>query len=141
MLACITNREPTGARPIQQNTAMRTARGFERLVNFSDAVIAIAVTLLVLPLVEIPAELTADESFVDVLSDHRAELGAFLLSFLVIWTFWDAHHQIMEHFRGYDHAMMRLHMVFLFTLIPLPFSTQLISSQVPQPNIVRPIQP
>ena len=108
---------------------MRTARGFERLVNFSDAVIAIAITLLVLPLVEIPGELTPEDSFVDILSEYRGELGGFVLSFLVIWTFWDAHHQIMEHFRGYDHALMRLHMVFLFTLITLPFSTQLISKE------------
>ena len=108
---------------------MRTERGFERLVTFSDAVIAIAMTLLVLPLVEIPGELTPEESFFDVVSEHRAELGAFVLSFLVIWTFWDAHHQIMEHFRSYDHALMRLHMVFLFTVISLPFSTQLISKE------------
>ena len=108
---------------------MRTARGFERLVNFSDAVIAIAITLLVLPLVEIPGELGPGESLADVLSEYRSELGGFVLSFLVIWTFWDAHHQIMEHFRGYDHALMRLHMVFLFTLVTLPFSTELISRE------------
>jgi len=108
---------------------MRTARGFERLVNFSDAVIAIAITLLVLPLVEIPGQLGPGESLADVLSEHGSELGGFVLSFLVIWTFWDAHHQIMEHFRGYDHALMRLHMVFLFTLVTLPFSTELISRE------------
>ena len=108
---------------------MRTARGFERLVNFSDAVIAIAITLLVLPLVEIPGKLGPGESLADVLSEYRGELGGFVLSFLVIWTFWDAHHQIMEHFRGYDHALMRLHMVFLFTLVTLPFSTELISRE------------
>jgi uncharacterized membrane protein len=108
---------------------MRTARGFERLVNFSDAVIAIAITLLVLPLVEIPGELLPSESMADVLSEHRGEIGGFVLSFLVIWTFWDAHHQIMEHFRAYDHALVRLHMVFLFTLVTLPFSTELISRE------------
>lgn len=108
---------------------MRTGRGFERLVNFSDAVIAIAMTLLVLPLVEIPGELEPGESMADVLSEHRGELGAFVLSFLVIWTFWDAHHRTMEYFRGYDHTLMRLHMVFLFTLVTLPFSTQLLSAE------------
>lgn len=114
---------------ITQNVRMRTGRGFERLVNFSDAVIAIAVTLLVLPLVEIPGELTPGESVGDILAEHGSQFGAFVLSFLVIWTFWDAHHQLMEYFRGYDGVLMRLHMVFLFTLITLPFSTQLLSSE------------
>ncbi len=38
-------------------TAMQTERGFDRMVNFCDAVVAIAITLLVLPLVDIPSEL------------------------------------------------------------------------------------
>ena len=108
---------------------MRTGRGFERLVNFSDAVIAIAMTLLVLPLVDIPGELQAGETMADVLSEHRSEFAAFVLSFLVIWTLWTAHHRIMEHFRGYDDVLMRWHMLFLFTLISLPFSTQLLGAE------------
>lgn len=108
---------------------MRTGRGFERLVNFSDAVIAIAITLLVLPLVDIPSEIEPDEGLRQILSDNAGELGGFVLSFLVIWTFWSAHHRIMEFFRGYDHLLMQLHMVFLFTLVSLPFTTQLLSSE------------
>jgi len=108
---------------------MRTGRGFERLVNFSDAVIAIAVTLLVLPLVEIPAEIKPDEPFHEILTEHAGQFGAFALSFVVIWTFWSAHHRMMEFFHGYDHILAQLHMVFLFTLVTLPFSTQLLSSE------------
>lgn len=108
---------------------MRTGRGFERLVNFSDAVIAIAVTLLVLPLVEIPGELQPDQDLREILSEHSGQFAGFVISFLVIWTFWSAHHRIMEFFRGYDHLLMQLHMVFLFTLVTLPFSTQLLNSR------------
>jgi len=108
---------------------MRTGRGFERLVNFTDAVIAIAVTLLVLPLVEIPGELKPDDTMGEILDEHGGELGAFVLSFLVIWTFWAAHHHVMEYFRGYDYLLMRIHMVFLFTMISLPFSTQLLTGE------------
>jgi uncharacterized membrane protein len=108
---------------------MRTGRGFERLVNFTDAVIAIAVTLLVLPLVEIPGELEPDDTIGDIVAQHGDEFGAFVLSFLVIWTFWAAHHQLMEYFRGYDLLLMRMHMVFLFTIISLPFSTQLLTGE------------
>jgi uncharacterized membrane protein len=106
---------------------MRTGRGFERLVTFSDAVIAIAMTLLVLPLVEIPSELTPTESVGDVLSDHSNEIGAFLISFLVIWILWSGHHRTMEYFRGYDSVLTILHMLWLLTLVVLPFTTQFLS--------------
>ncbi len=69
---------------------MRSGRGFERLITFADAVVAIALTLLVLPLVEIPAELGADSSLADVFTEHRGQIGGFLLSFVVIWVFWTA---------------------------------------------------
>ena len=98
-------------------------------MNFSDAVIAIAVTLLVLPLVEIPGELEPGESLQEIVAGHPGEFGGFALSFVVIWTFWSAHHRMMEFFLGYDHVLMQLHMVFLFTLVTLPFSTQLLSSE------------
>jgi len=108
---------------------MRTGRGFERLVNFTDAVIAIAVTLLILPLVEIPGDLRPEDTLGEILDEHGGEFGAFVLSFLVIWTFWAAHHHVMEYFRGYDYLLMRIHMVFLFTMISLPFSTQLLTGE------------
>lgn len=106
---------------------MRTGRGFERLVNFSDAVIAIAATLLVLPLVEIPTEANAGDTIWQLLADNGDQLTAFVISFLVIWALWRAHHSMMEHFRGYDAAIVRLHMVWLFTIVVLPFTTQLMS--------------
>ncbi len=107
---------------------MRTARGFERLVTFSDAVVAIALTLLVLPLVEIPNELDGSQSLGKVLDDNGALLGSFALSFLVIWSFWATHHRTMEYFRAYDSTLIRFHLVWLFTIVALPFTTQLLNS-------------
>ena len=107
---------------------MRTARGFERLVNFSDAVVAIALTLLVLPLVEIPAEVTHSQSLGDVFSDHGSLIGSFALSFLVIWSLWSTHHRTMEYFHRYDSALVRFHLVWLFTIVSLPFTTQLLNT-------------
>ena len=106
---------------------MQTGRGFERLVNFSDAVIAIALTLLVLPLVEIPGEVTEDETVAGVLSDHAGEILSFLISFVVIWILWLAHHRTMEYFRAYDGTLLWLHGLWLFSMVTLPFMTQFLN--------------
>jgi uncharacterized membrane protein len=106
---------------------MQTGRGFERLVNFSDAVVAIALTLLVLPLVDLPAEVGAHESLRTLVDEHHTELTSFLISFLVIFAVWSAHHGVMEHFRGYDAVIVRLHELWLFTIVVLPFTTELLN--------------
>lgn len=107
---------------------MRTGRGFERLVNFADAVVAIALTLLVLPLVDIPADLRRDTGLGEIWTEYRAQFLAFLVSFLVIWNIWRSHHRTLELFRGYDRWLMSLQMLWLLTIVTLPFTTELLSS-------------
>ncbi|HVC72817.1 MAG TPA: TMEM175 family protein [Mycobacteriales bacterium] len=106
---------------------MRTDRGFERLITFADAVVAIALTLLVLPLSEIASELSRDTSVGQVFSDNGAAFGSFALSFVVIWVLWTAHHRTMEYFDAYDGVLFRLTMIWLFTIVLLPFITQLLT--------------
>lgn len=108
---------------------MRTGRGFERLITFADAVVAIALTLLVLPLVEIAGQVREGESVGRVISDHRDQVTAFVISFVVIWGLWTLHHRTMEYFDGYDAAIMRLTLLWLFTIVVLPFTTQLLNSE------------
>jgi TMEM175 potassium channel family protein len=110
-------------------SAVRTGRGFERLITFADAVVAIALTLLVLPLVDIAVQVREGESIGRVLSDHGDQVTAFLISFVVIWGLWTLHHRTMEYFDGYDSAIMRLTLVWLFTIVVLPFTTQLLNSE------------
>jgi hypothetical protein len=68
---------------VTQGAAERD-RNFDRLLTFVDAIVAIAITLLVLPLVELAPELGDDGSVADLLRDHSDELWAFALSFYVI---------------------------------------------------------
>ena len=101
---------------------MRTERGLDRLVTFLDAVVAIAITLLVLPLVEVfdsPAE-----DLADVLRAERPQFGAFLLSFVVIARLWLVHHRLVEHVGAYDAAFVLLNMGWILTIVVLPFATQ-----------------
>ena len=107
---------------------MEYERGFERLVNFSDAVVAIAATLLVLPLVEL-AEPDESAQFVDILRDHGVELFAFVLSFLVIFSQWLSHHRVFRNLVGYTRGLMWVNFVWLLSIVFLPFPTKLIAEK------------
>ena len=107
---------------------MASQRGLERMIAFSDAVVAIACTLLVLPLVDLAGQLDTAEVG-SLLSDHLAQFGAFALSFVVIVRFWLAHHRIFEQVGGYDAMIMRLNLFWLFTIAFLPFPTALLATQ------------
>jgi uncharacterized membrane protein len=107
---------------------MKTGTGFQRLITFSDGVVAIALTLLVLPLVDIPVGLGQHESLATVFGDHHTQLTSFLISFVVIWSLWETHHSMLEHFRAYDRTVLRLHELWLFTIVVLPFTTELLNA-------------
>jgi uncharacterized membrane protein len=106
-----------------------TTRDPDRLVLFTDAVVAIAITLLVLPLVDLVPEVKAEGGdAVSVISDHWQEIFTFLLSFVVIANFWLGHHRLFEHVRAYTTAMMRLNLLWLLTIVVLPFPTEIIGA-------------
>jgi uncharacterized membrane protein len=67
-------------------------RGFERLVAFVDAMVAIAITLLVLPLVELTSEVDDYASVGALLRENQSQVWAFLLSFAVIARLWFVQH-------------------------------------------------
>ncbi|MEY1677072.1 TMEM175 family protein [Gordonia sp. ABKF26] len=115
----------------------QSPEGLSRLIAFADAVVAIALTLLVLPLVDIANDLREDSSVADVVSDRSVELVSFFISFAVIWILWRQHHQTMEYFRAYDHTLINLHFVWLLTIVALPFATALVDgAHVEQANIL-----
>jgi uncharacterized membrane protein len=77
---------------------MQTTRGLDRLVFFTDAVTAIAITLLVLPLVDSVTEAAhAGLSAEQFIGNNVAAIAGFALSFLVIARLWIAHHSTFEH--------------------------------------------
>ncbi|GAB99111.1 hypothetical protein GONAM_07_00320 [Gordonia namibiensis NBRC 108229] len=104
----------------------KSEEGLSRLIAFADAVVAIALTLLVLPLVDIANDLREETSVAEVISDHSLELTSFFVSFVVIWILWRQHHQTMEYFRSYDSVLINLTFVWLLTVVILPFATAMI---------------
>lgn len=102
--------------------------GLERLIFFSDAVFAIAITLLVLeirlPTSEGPA--TNAELLARLLSIWPHYLG-YVLSFLVIGTFWMGHHRKYGLIQRYDGNLLLLNLLMLMWIAFIPFPTALIS--------------
>jgi uncharacterized membrane protein len=106
---------------------MRTHEGLNRFVTFTDAIVAISITLLVLPLVDIASTADADGSLSQLLSDHSSEILSFLLSFVVIMRLWLVHHRLVEHVAAYDTLFVQCTIIWMFTIVALPFVTEMIA--------------
>ncbi len=101
----------------------------ERLVFFSDAVMAIAITLLALNLrvPDIPSELAAQELPGRLLQMLPA-FATFALSFVVIGIFWASHYRIFGYIRRYDAILVWLNLFFLIFVAFMPFATSLMGA-------------
>jgi uncharacterized membrane protein len=105
--------------------------GLERMVFFSDAVFAIVITLLVLP---ITAEVELDEAGGGLAHQVWAlwpRILSFLISFLVIGQFWIAHHRMFGLIRRIDRAMLGINLVGLLTITFLPLPTAILGADTP----------
>jgi uncharacterized membrane protein len=102
-------------------------RGFERFLTFLDAIVAIAITLLVLPLVELTADLHGGDSVTDLLRHDQSKIWAFLLSFVVVSRFWFAQHDTARHLVRYHPRVAGLLMLWALTIVFLPFPTALVA--------------
>ncbi len=103
---------------------LRGGRSFDRLVNFSDAIVAVAVTVLVLPIAG--ATLTRGEDSVwAFLGDHGGQIITFFFTFFVVSIFWLTHNKIMNQLRGYDGAIFWLNTCWLAVIASLPVTSAL----------------
>jgi uncharacterized membrane protein len=102
-------------------------RQLDRIVFFSDAVFAIAITLLVLDIQvpEIPERLV-DERLPERLLDLWPKYLSYVLSFVVILMYWMAHHSTFRAIKRYDKTLIWLNSLFLMCIAFLPFPTSLL---------------
>lgn len=96
---------------------------FARAVFFSDAVFAIAMTLLVAS-IEVPAD--GPGSLAERLSDESGQIWSFFLSFAVIGYYWLAHHRLLSLVDRIDLRTMAVNLAYLGLIAFLPFPTALI---------------
>ncbi|MBV8998784.1 MAG: DUF1211 domain-containing protein [Solirubrobacterales bacterium] len=102
-----------------------------RLEAFSDGVIAVAITLLVLniqvPLVNPHAPPGACRTLGCALARQWPVYAAFLTSFLTIGIIWINHHVMIRRLREPDHMILFLNLLLLLSIAVLPFATDLMA--------------
>ncbi|MCZ4242537.1 TMEM175 family protein [Pedobacter punctiformis] len=96
----------------------------ERMILFTDAVFAIAITLLVIEIKapEIHENMTLSEMAKQLLSLMPKFIG-FIISFFVIAIYWRSHHRLFSFIKDYDDKLIWLNFFFLFSIILMPFSS------------------
>mgnify|MGYP001205784739 FL=1 len=97
-------------------------RSFDRLVNFTDAVVAIGITLQLLPIIDVAGP-KSGESVWDVVAANSGQLFAFVLSFVVVIFMWAAHNRVFNTMRCYDGTIFRLNVAWLLLIVFLPWPT------------------
>jgi TMEM175 potassium channel family protein len=107
----------------------RTLQGFsiETLILFSDAVFAIAITLLA---IDIRVPQLAQELIATQLNNEIYGLLprfiSFILTFFIVGSYWISYHRTMFPVKRYDRGLISLNLLFLMFIVLLPFPNDLI---------------
>jgi uncharacterized membrane protein len=96
-----------------------------RVEFFSDAVFAIAITLLVLN-INVPNRLPV-RTIPTELRHLIPQVAAYVLSFAVVGIFWLNHHRMYQYLRKQDTVLLLLNLLFLLLVALLPFPTRLLA--------------
>ena len=104
---------------------------------FSDAVLAIAITLLALEIQvpQIPPGSGA-AALPTALFGLWPKFFSFLISFWFVGIYWMAHHRAFHYIRGYDRSVLLINLLFLMWIVLLPFSSSLLGEYGNQQIVV-----
>lgn len=103
----------------------REEQGVGRVAAFSDAVVAIAMTALVLPLTVLDPR-PYGSNLLGLLSDNRDSLVVFVVSFISVAAFWMTHHRLFLTLVRADSTTLWLNSLWLLAIVLLPFPTHLV---------------
>lgn len=97
--------------------------GSDRAKSFIDAVVAIAMTLLILPLMEAVTGSGGDGSAAHWFGAHGLLLFGFAVSFVVIAMFWAEHHWLFARVHRVTASLLWLNVAWLAMIVWLPVAT------------------
>jgi uncharacterized membrane protein len=103
----------------------------ERMLFFSDAVFAIAITLLIIEVhvPELPRGSTSGDYGL-ALAHLIPSFAGYVLSFLVIARFWITHHSAFAHSPPFDSSLLWPNIQLLMTVAFMPFSTAFLTKNL-----------
>jgi uncharacterized membrane protein len=106
---------------------VEAGREMERTIFFSDAVFAIAITLLALDITIPKPKHVIGRELSSVVLAQWPDVLSFAVSFLIIGAYWMAHHRIFHYIIRYDAMLLWLNLLFLMSIAFLPFPDRVLS--------------
>lgn len=94
-----------------------------RVINFSDAIFSIVMTLLVLEVAVPTAKELSLHNFGDVLSTRIPDFIGLFVSFKVSALYWISHLKIFKYVSEITTRLLWINIYFLLAIVLLPFST------------------
>lgn len=101
----------------------RTQFQVDRLAYFSDAVFAIAITLLALNIHAPALRHPTERMLLSAVGQMIPGIVGFVLSFLVISNYWRAHHRLFRWMRAYDNTLVTINLLLLMGVSFMPIPT------------------
>ncbi len=100
----------------------------DRLMFFNDSVFAIAITLLALE-IRLPAggQALTDAELGATLLAMVPKFMAYIISFLVIGSFWIAYHRKFQYIQRSDRSLLTLNLLILMVVAFIPFPSSMVS--------------
>ena len=94
-----------------------------RLETFSDGVFAIVITLLILEIrIPVVDKAMLNHSLIQIIP----KILSFILSFIIIGSYWVAHHTMMDFLEKVDRSVLWLNLITLLTVAFIPLPTALL---------------
>jgi uncharacterized membrane protein len=103
----------------------REDKALERLLLFTDAVIAIVITLMVLEVK--PPNIANEPELLPALKGLWHEFLAVGVSFIVIGIIWAVHHRRFRWVNRIDGGLVAINLLFLMAVSAIPFVTHLLA--------------
>lgn len=114
---------------MKRNSTARNLREAARVEAFSDGVFAIAITLLVLELIQ-AIHPKSGETLLDVCLHHWESFFAFTVGFVTILVCWINHHVVMESIKRIDTPFLWINGFLLFIVTLAPLSTAMLAEYI-----------
>lgn len=113
------------------NASRVSGRGLDRLINFTDAVVAVAITVLVLPLAGLGFD-QEQTSIWEILVDNSGLIFSYFFTFFIVGWMWLTHNRILNDLESFDTTIFWLNLFWLSAIAFLPVSSSIFGTSAPE---------